>query len=342
MAELKDVEVFAIGEWNGMAFAAEDLDAMVRAFDDLGLSGRLPVKIGHDDALGDSAPAYGWITRLFRRGAKLIADLADVPQQLVEAVRAGRYRHVSIELLRDAVVEGKHFEWVPDAVAILGAAMPAVTALADLRKVLARRMPELSGAQAVAFTRDFVAPDEPMPPAERARRAAEGAGLAEAERLRRRVAELEAERATFARKEAEKAAIFHRDMLASDLERAVATRRIFPAAREALATALNLTSPAEALRFSRAQVATLIKSVDQSAYIEHLSSHTARETEGGVRVGFTNRDVGAERLLDAVAAAPAHLKFRAMAEAAVLDRDAGESFKRMWNASPFGARAAIA
>ncbi|MCC7080750.1 MAG: hypothetical protein IT530_08775 [Burkholderiales bacterium] len=329
--------IFSVGTWNGKTFDVADLDAIVAAFERLAQSGRVPLKFGHNEEqpLTDGQPALGWVSRLWREGGKLLADFADIPSEVYRAIQKGLYKFTSIELLGDVEREGEAFPYVLDAVALLGAEPPAVTGLSDLSKLAAaRETPALKFA-----TRTTYACEPDGAPAPRRQVLDETAELAA---LRAEVAALKAERATFARKEAEKAAIFHRDLLAADLERAVRERRIFPAAREGLAVALHLGDPTEALRFSRAQVATLIKSVDQSRLISHLSSHTARETEGGVRVGFTNRDVGAERLLDAVAAAPAHLKFRAMAETAVLDRDAGESFKRMWNDSPFGARAAIA
>src|SRR5688572_1232018 len=49
---------------------------------------------GHTD--DDTQPAQGWITALERRGEKLVATLSQVPDELVDAIKAGRFRHVSI------------------------------------------------------------------------------------------------------------------------------------------------------------------------------------------------------------------------------------------------------
>ncbi|MBI4185311.1 MAG: hypothetical protein HY521_15065 [Proteobacteria bacterium] len=82
--ELAGVEVFRAGTWNGDAYSADDIDAMVAAFGEVGF--RPPVKLGHAAAPG--APAYGWVKALRRAGERLIADLADLPGAVFEAIRA--------------------------------------------------------------------------------------------------------------------------------------------------------------------------------------------------------------------------------------------------------------
>ena len=67
---IDNVEVFAVGPWNGHTFDGDDLDDMVAAFEALDLGGKLPVKLGH--ATRDDAPAQGWIVALRRRGPSTV------------------------------------------------------------------------------------------------------------------------------------------------------------------------------------------------------------------------------------------------------------------------------
>jgi hypothetical protein len=150
--ELDNVEAFAVGTWNGKTFSEADLDEMVTAFDALGLAGKLPVKLGHTTK--DSEPAQGWISALRREGGKLLAKLTQVPKDLIDEIKEGRWRHVSIELLRDVKANGKTYRWVPDALAILGAARPAVESLAGLHTLVASALPGFTWRERLAFSRD--------------------------------------------------------------------------------------------------------------------------------------------------------------------------------------------
>lgn len=150
MAKLTGIEVFAVGTWNRQAFDAADLDAMVESFGELGLTGRLPVKLGHTTNDGD--PAQGWIESVRRVGDKLLADLADVPDELVASIKAGRYRHVSVELLQDVERHGRRYAWVLDGLAVLGAARPAVGVLERLDRLVASALPGASYRERWAFT----------------------------------------------------------------------------------------------------------------------------------------------------------------------------------------------
>ena len=52
--ELKGAEIFDVGTHNGRTFV-DDLTGIERSFDALGLSGRIPLKLGHD---GDDAARW--------------------------------------------------------------------------------------------------------------------------------------------------------------------------------------------------------------------------------------------------------------------------------------------
>lgn len=139
---LTGVEVFSEGVWNGNTFDAADLDAICTSFDALGLSGRVPLRLGHpkrdsDGALIDAQDqlALGWVTRVYHEGKKLLCDW-EIPDRVAALIDDGHLRHVSVELLKDVQAGTRVLPWVLDAVALLGSDQPAVGILRDLKKSL--------------------------------------------------------------------------------------------------------------------------------------------------------------------------------------------------------------
>jgi len=164
---IQNAEIFAAGQWpgqgaNGLTFTEADLDGIVSSFTSLDLKGRIPLKMGHDgeDArTSDTAPALGWVTALRRDGNKLLADIQLTSDKLAEMIKAGAYKFVSVELLRNVQAHTRQIPWVLDAVALLGATAPAVGILKDLQASMqfrARRSP-LRGER-LAFKRENVNP----------------------------------------------------------------------------------------------------------------------------------------------------------------------------------------
>ena len=153
---LYGAEIFAVGTWNGLTFTDADLDSIVTSFDALGLSGRVPLKFGHNDEqpLTDGQPALGWVSRVYRQGNKLLADFKDMPTSIYEMVRAGLYKFVSVELLKNVMAGTRNIPWVLDAVALLGADQPAVGTLKDLQSLTMARKSALRARARVAFQRD--------------------------------------------------------------------------------------------------------------------------------------------------------------------------------------------
>ena len=140
--DFRGVPLCRAGEWNGLNGRAtvtpEDLAAVVDAYQDREVD-RARVKLGHvsslnDQALGDGAPAFGWVEnpRLSDDGRTLLGDLVDVPRRLGEVV--GRaYKNVSVELRKGVTTpSGKTHPTVLSGLALLGAAAPAVKGLDDL------------------------------------------------------------------------------------------------------------------------------------------------------------------------------------------------------------------
>lgn len=129
-AEIKGVEIFATGTWHGDEYTENDLDAMVESFSSKGFEA--PVKLGHNkDQEKDGQPAFGWIANIYREGKKLLADFADVPKRVAEAIKNKQYRQVSSEIIWN-YKEG--MPRVLRAVALLGADIPEVKGLEPLDK----------------------------------------------------------------------------------------------------------------------------------------------------------------------------------------------------------------
>lgn len=149
-------EIFAAGTWNERTFTEADLDGIVAAFNALNLTGRVPLKFGHnsEQPITDGQPALGWVSRVYRDGSKLLADFTDMPVSVYNAIKQGMYKFVSVELLRDVRASTRVIPWVLDAVALLGADQPAVGNLGDLQALTMRRATGFQYAARVEFRRD--------------------------------------------------------------------------------------------------------------------------------------------------------------------------------------------
>ena len=138
MAEMKAVEIFGVGTWNGQKFVQEDLTEIVNNTNTLMAQGKHkpPIKLGHSDKqiLGqnDGQPALGWPNNFVVIGAKITADFGDMPDILYKAIEKKLFTQVSIEM--DHI---KNFGWFITAVSVLGADLPAVKSLEDLQTFLA-------------------------------------------------------------------------------------------------------------------------------------------------------------------------------------------------------------
>lgn len=241
-----DAEVFAVGTWNGMRFTSDDLDKIVASFEALNAGGYLdaPLKFGHNDEqpMTDGTPALGWVEKLYRQGDKLLARFADVPKLVYDAVKAKRYRKVSIELDFDVRHKGALYPYVLTGVALLGADLPAVNTLKDLTAYMSRDL--LVASRRACFS--AIANSDPNE---------EGPTMAtiddkELEELRRKAAQtdtLAGENAQFkadkaAREEAERKAGIKaaREKVNGLLDQAVTDMRIQPAQRAGFSKLLRV------------------------------------------------------------------------------------------------------
>ena len=147
------VEIFAIGQWNGMTFDKEDLNMMAAAFNSLKEVHKVPLKFGHNDEqpFTDGQPALGWVSEVWVDGTKLMAKFVDIPEVVYTAMQNKLYKHVSVELDMGVEHKGSYYTWVLSGVALLGADIPAVNTLADLTSYMGKNN-ELSFKKRVAFT----------------------------------------------------------------------------------------------------------------------------------------------------------------------------------------------
>jgi len=141
--ELETVEIlgfpiFEAGTHNGDEYTEDDLDEIVANFEALKGEIKPPLKIGHmseDDQkqfLTKGMPSIGWVTGVRREGAKLLADIKNIPKKVGEIINAGSYKRFSAELYinykKGKDILGKALA----AVSLLGADIPAVKTLPDV------------------------------------------------------------------------------------------------------------------------------------------------------------------------------------------------------------------
>lgn len=248
MATLESVEIFAIGEWNGIEFGPGDLDEIVRGFELEQQAGRLPVKLGHSAA--DTEPARGWLSNVWREGDRLLARIEQVPAEIVDGIKSGAWRHVSVELLQGVqTAAGRSYRWLLDGLALLGSARPAVDVLKPLHESLSRRARGMAFGQRLAFTREIGPRDE----------------LAELRRENERL------RLTM-----------HRQSVEAAISADISSGRCLPVARETFTRLMRLASDAD---FGRVTIADWIafRATQPKAPGSATTSRTAATTMNAAR-----------------------------------------------------------
>lgn len=123
MATLNNVEIFRSGTHTDSAgrtrtWTLDDLKKIVSQYDPA--NEEVPAVIGHPK---ETAPAYGWLKRIWLKGESIIGDFHQVADELVAAIKAGRYKKRSVSLDRDMRLQHVGF---------LGAALPGVSGLKDI------------------------------------------------------------------------------------------------------------------------------------------------------------------------------------------------------------------
>ncbi|QDP60245.1 MAG: putative protease I [Prokaryotic dsDNA virus sp.] len=130
---IKGVEIFSTGVWNGDKYTHGDLEDMVTNFNKTGF--QPPIKLGHNDEqpeMLDGEPALGYVNKIYVEGKKLLADFIELPQKIYEAIKRGNYKRVSSEIYWNYKSDGTVLDKVLKAVALLGSEIPAVTNLESI------------------------------------------------------------------------------------------------------------------------------------------------------------------------------------------------------------------
>lgn len=167
MPELKNVEIFAEGTWNGNVITSEILKDIVSAFDATKGFVKPVLKLGHNQEQEllkkDGLPAAGWVSNVYISGKKLLADFIDIPDKIYELIKRRAYRKVSVEIFNGYSFDGKTYPNLLGAVALLGADMPAVMTLSDImdRYKLDPKTIGESKVEIKVFTKDVEEEDMP-------------------------------------------------------------------------------------------------------------------------------------------------------------------------------------
>ena len=141
---IKGLEIFATGRHNGDVYSEGDLDDMVNAFGEVGFEP--VVKAGHQNAQENSRvagavfgePALGYVSRIWRKGQKLLADISGIPARFADLISAGSYKRVSSEIYWNYETQDAIYPRVLKAIAFLGADIPALTSLRAVESLFQR------------------------------------------------------------------------------------------------------------------------------------------------------------------------------------------------------------
>ena len=157
--DVKDVEIFSVGEWNGEVFTDEDLDNIVTAFDATKDLLKPFLKLGHGEAQNllrdDELPAMGWLENVRKIGNKLMADFSRVPAKIKDLIVSGAYRRVSAEIFENITLGGVKYPLALKAVAILGGDTPAVSTLSDIVELFGKEYTTIKAYDTKAEYRRF-------------------------------------------------------------------------------------------------------------------------------------------------------------------------------------------
>lgn len=266
-----EAEIFAPGTWNKTwKFSAQDLHDIAANFTALGDNHHVPLKFGHNEKqpMTDGYPALGWVSAVWVKDDKLVAKFESVPTIVKKAFDAKLYRHVSVELDVDVEHRGKKYKYVLSAVALLGADIPAVNTLNDLKHYLdggerlaASRREMFSAVQGNLTTGPEEGKEMTKEELEASIKAAVApleakftAAIGDLATANAKIAALEAEKSKGEELAAAGKVKMHRESLTSKLEAAVRDKRITPAQRESTIKFMRLGDDKAVLEVTPEQI----------------------------------------------------------------------------------------
>lgn len=133
------VEILAAGDWtdaNGtrVNLSVSDLEQIAASHAATCPEIEPALRLGDHPGLEPGIkPAVGFVPQVKVEGSKLLGYFTDVPEIVLKAFEARRYKTVSAGLWRNVRHKGQTHPWLLNHVAILGAELPAVRGLADLQ-----------------------------------------------------------------------------------------------------------------------------------------------------------------------------------------------------------------
>jgi len=135
--ECKEIPVFEIGQVESKNYTEKDLDQIIANFSKLQNTHRPPIIVlGHDEdqefLKKSGLPSAGWVSRLWRKGKILYADVKEIPSKVVSVIKSGAYKYPSVEIYRNFVEDGKNLGHVLRRIAFLGADIPRIKSLDDI------------------------------------------------------------------------------------------------------------------------------------------------------------------------------------------------------------------
>jgi hypothetical protein len=232
---------------------------------------------------------------VYREGSKLLADFTDMPTSIYEMVKSGRYKFVSVELLKNVTAGTRVIPWVLDAVALLGADQPAVGTLKDLQSLTMKRKPAFQARARVAFQRDtkFFSTGATKAMDEKEVQAAITAALdKQAKDLRAEfTSQLTAEtkkardeaKAEADKQVAKAAAESHRGQIKERFERAVKAEALLPAKRESFFKYNRVDDDAAVVQIKLEEVDAYIVEFSDA---KKLAAANKTQTKAGDKVEF--------------------------------------------------------
>lgn len=145
------IEVFRTGtftpmEGEAISYSAADLRAVADCYDFT--TAPAPIVVGHPTT---DAPAFGWVESFDFDASteRLYANVGEIDPAFAEAVKAGRYKKVSLSFFSPGVAHNPVPGcWYPKHVGFLGGAAPAVTGLKNVQFAAA-------SADTPTFTAEF-------------------------------------------------------------------------------------------------------------------------------------------------------------------------------------------
>ncbi len=136
MPDIKGVEIFAEGTWNGNEITSDVLKSIVSGFESTKSFVKPVLKLGHSEEQSllrnEGLPAAGWVDNVYIQGKKLLGDFVDIPQKIYDLIKKKAYRKVSIELCSGYTFDDQTYPYLLTAVALLGAELPAVKTISDI------------------------------------------------------------------------------------------------------------------------------------------------------------------------------------------------------------------